>query len=128
MLITPQLKDKLLTEFISTDKIQFQTSLKLLSGFLSVDNDTVVCLLNHFKDIGLCSVEYLLGGNLHIVLNAKAYDMQIRGGFVAREELYQKELLKLEKELENLSKDLPEKAGMFETALTAISIIKTCFL
>ena len=87
MLITPELKDELLDKFVNLDTISFKTSVPLLSDFLSVDRGVVVCLIDHFEEVGLCKVTRLIGGGLCIVLNAKAYDMYRRGGFAAEEYL-----------------------------------------
>ena len=127
MLITPELKDKLLDVFIAKDQIRFSSSVTALGETLSVDRDVVLCLLDHFEDVGLCSIERYIGGGLGIVLNAKAYDMYRRGGFAAEEYLYQKELLKLEKELDKLCKTFPDKVAVFNAAINAIGTVKTFF-
>jgi len=127
LLITPELKDKLLDEFVTTNQIAFTTSECVLAEFLSVDRSVVRCLLNHFEDIGLCTIKRNLGGNVCVILNAKAYDMYRRGGFAAEEYLYQKELLKLEKELDKLCKTFPDKVSLFSAAINAIGVVKTFF-
>ena len=127
MLITPELKDKLLDVLIAKNQIRFRSSVAALSDTLTVGSDVVLCLLDHFEHVGLCSIERYIGGGLGIVLNAKAYDMYRRGGFAAEEYLYQKELLKLEKELDKLCKTFPDKVSLFSAAINAIGVVKTFF-
>ena len=127
MLITPQLKDKLLNGLVELDTIQINTSVKSLSDYIVAGQDVVLCLLDHFEHSGICSIKRYVGGNLTIILDAKAYDMQRRGGFTALEDLYQKQLLKLEKELEKLSKTFPDKTTIINTALAAIRTVTSFF-
>lgn len=127
MLITPQLKDKLLNGLVELDTIQINTSVKSLSDYIAAGQDVVLCLLDHFEHSGICSIKRYVGGNLTIILDAKAYDMQRRGGFTALEDLYQKQLLKLEKELEKLSKTFPDKTTIINTALAAIRTVTSFF-
>ena len=127
MLITPQLKDKLLNGLVELDKIQINTSVKSLSDYIAAGQDVVLCLLDHFEHSGICSIKRYVGGNLTIILDAKAYDMQRRGGFTALEDLYQKQLVKLEKELEKLSKVFPDKTTIINTALATIRTVMSFF-
>ncbi len=127
MLITPQLKDELLKLLISAEHRQFSVSIGDLCTSLNVGADVVDCLIDHFAEMGLCDVERLISGTFYISLHVEADDLWQRGGFVAREELYQKELLKLEKELENLCEKCPDKVSLFGTALTLIGTVKSFF-
>jgi hypothetical protein len=127
MMITPQLKDKLLKQLISAEYRHFSVSLNDLCTALGVGADVIDCLIDHFSEMGLCDVERLVGGTFDISLHVEADDLWLRGGFVGREELYQKELLKLEKELEDLCEKCPDKVALFGNALTLIGIVKGFF-
>ena len=127
MLITPELKDKLLDEFIATNKVEFKSSYQLVCDALAVDQSVIRCLLSHFEDRGICRIKRYVGGDFSVILDAKAYDMYRRGGFAAEEYLYQKELLKLEKELDKLCKTFPDKVSLFSAAINAIGVVKAFF-
>jgi len=109
-MITPELKDKILQAFIECNSITFGFDGRVLSRDLNIPFDVLDAIVGNFERLNLVVATRLLGGGFRITLNAEAFDVFNRGGFVAQEYLLQKEVEKLLLEIERLRPTLGDKA------------------
>jgi hypothetical protein len=111
-LITPYLKDRLLTYLLNNCVPEQLISVKpnAILNELAMTFDTFNAIMVQFQRIGFVEELNLRRVAIQFILSVEAHDFAIRGGFVAQEELIEKNLNKLLLEIENLKKDLgPQK-------------------
>ena len=121
-LITPELKDALLQELMTSNELKIFVQSELLAKKLSTTQDVIIELLNYFVREGLCAItQNYIGGKFDIVLKTEAYDMVQRGGFVAQEEVLKQELEKLVLEIQELQPKTSEQAQRITTIFSNIA-------
>lgn len=127
-MITPSIKDALLGKLVEGDTFRKSFDLVQLSKELGLPSEALDALLRHFEELGLCRVRRFLGGRFDVMLDIKAHDMALHGGFVAQEEHLRDNLKKLELELENLRPSFPERTGRISGIIADISAALGLFL
>ena len=121
-MITPEIKDEILGQFISSG-MRFTINLKLHCHNFNIPFDEFDAILRQFEKLNLLKAQRYIGGTAHITLNAEAHDFFNRGGFAVQEEILKANLNKLGLELEALSKELGPK--YLEKASTLTSLISS---
>jgi hypothetical protein len=122
MLITPELKDRILKEFVKTTGVNLKTNIRDLAKKYEIDCGTMEIILDHFENLGFFKQRKMLGGTIHFRMLVPASDFFAHGGFTAQEELLKKNLERLILEIESLRPSMPAKA---ETLTSIISNIAT---
>ncbi|MDR2002123.1 MAG: hypothetical protein LBQ74_03760 [Prevotella sp.] len=122
MLITPELKDRILKEFVETSCINLAVNIRDMAKDYNIDRDTMEVILDHFENLGFFEQTKMLGGIIRFRMLVPAFDFFAHGGFTAQEELLKKNLEKLILEIETLKPSMPAKA---ETLTSIISNITT---
>lgn len=127
-MITPSIKDALLNKLVEGDTFRKSFDLGQLSKELGLPSEALDALLRHFEELGLCRVRRFLGGRFEVLLDVKAHDMALHGGFVAQEEHLRDSLKKLQLELDSLRPSFPERAGRISGIMADISTVLGLFL
>lgn len=127
-MITPSIKDKVLNKLVEGDTLKKEFDLYSLSGELGIDPEALDAILKHFEDLGLCRVRWYMGGNFHVMLDIKAHDMALHGGFTAQEEHLRDSLKKLQLELDHLRPSFPERAARITGIIADIGTALDLFL
>ena len=127
-MITPSIKDALLGKLVEGDTFRKSFDLVQLSKELGLPSEALDALLRHFEELGLCRVRRFLGGRFDVMLDVKAHDMALHGGFVAQEKHLRDSLEKLQLELESLRPSFPERAGRISGIIADISAALGLFL
>ncbi len=124
MLVTPELKDKILKEFIDAGGVNLQLNIHETAKEYEIDYEVLEIILDDFENSGFFEQMKMLGGNIRISMKVPAFDFYSRGGFVGLEELLKKNIEKLLLEIESLKPSMPDKistitsiAGNIATAL-----------
>ena len=107
-LITPQLKDSILTICISQGKLGRLQQVYFTD--IDLDFDSLIAVLEHFQTLGLLGAMKYTRQSVLIRLNVEAHDFKRHGGFHGQEELFQQNIQKLLLEIEELRPSAPEKA------------------
>lgn len=131
-LITPQLKDELLSDLLSANSMQVQVSAYEWAKELNVSPDIICPVFDQFEELGFINQTKCMGSLLACQIKAKAHDFMRHGGFQAQEEILIANLQKLSSELDLLAKqlspNLAEKASMLSSIagniLSAITLFK----
>lgn len=131
-LITPQLKDELLSDLLSANSMQVQVSAYEWAKELNVSPDIICPVFDQFEELGFINQTKCIGSLLVCQIKAKAHDFMRHGGFQAQEEILIANLQKLSSELDLLAKqlspNLAEKASMLSSIagniLSAITLFK----
>lgn len=108
-MITPQMKDKVLSYLIQRENVKFDIHIDSLSKELNIKSEFISLIIEQFNEMALCKINetHALGfppTRFIITLTAKAYDASRNGGFVFQEEIMKANLSKLDMELAQLSK------------------------
>lgn len=109
LIITPQIKDKVLESLLSADNPNFEFNYKDSKTEYGISPDYVELILNEFVRLGLIKAKFFIGNGALIHIQAKAMDLFSHGGFTAEEDLLRKNIEKLRLELDVLSKQLEPK-------------------
>lgn len=127
MLVTPELKDKILKEFIDAGGVNLQLDIHETAKEYDIDYEVLEIILDDFENLGFFNQMKMLGGNIRISMKVPAFDFYSHGGFVGQEELLKKNIEKLLLEIESLKPSMPDKistitsiAGNIATALGLI--------
>ena len=128
MIITPKVKDKVLSYLVNYPDFEFKSSFSKISNEIGIESKTLQWILNDFEELNLCTVKGDYSNDIvRLSVTVKASDLFLRGGFTAKEHVYQQGLLKLEKELEQLCNKFPGKFDFVNTILGGINTIKLFF-
>jgi hypothetical protein len=127
-MITPSIKDALLNKMVEGDTFRKSFDLGQLAEELGLHSEALDALLRYFEELDLCRVQRFLGGRFDVMLDIKAHDMSLHGGFVAQEEHLRNSLKKLELELESLRPSLPERAARISGIVADIGTVLSLFL
>lgn len=106
VIITPQIKDKILTILLSAESPRFIFQYRDSEGEFGISPQYVKMILDHFAELGLIKITHFLGGSAQIVITTKAMDLHRHGGFTGEEEILKANIEKLGLELESLAKTL----------------------
>lgn len=106
IIITPEMKDKVLADLLSADFLSFTYQYKDSQEDYGFHPQYVTLILNQFREMGLIQVTYFTGYGARINVQAKAMDLYRHGGFIAEEEILKGNIEKLGLELDTLSKQL----------------------
>jgi hypothetical protein len=120
-MITPEMKDKVLTALVDTGDMNMRCDLYKLAAHTCIDTDVLEAILSQFERLNLCQIDILPGGNIDVMLHAEAHDMVRLGGFTAQDELLKKSIEKLLLELKNLKRDFPKIAELAATVIGNLS-------
>lgn len=131
-IITPEIKDKVLADLLSTDGPIFEIDYSTSESDYGIDTELVPLIFDEFADLGLIDVKHRIGGNVaRITIKAKAMNLSRHGGFTAEEEILKGNIEKLGLELDVLSKQLTpnyaEKASQIAQISSAIMQALTLF-
>lgn len=118
-MITPELKDRILTEFVDLG-MHLQTNTHEDSANYGIDSDTYRAILDQFERLGFLTQSKYLGGLIMINLTADAHDFVRLGGFFGQEELLKANIQKLGLEIDMLCKEL--SPNLLEKAKTIASL------
>lgn len=119
-MITPEIKDKILSYLIAQDEINLDVDFRDLYKQTEISFEKANMVLQHFERLGLLKRTGYMGGCI-IDLNAEIYDFFSHGGFTGQEEILRANLEKLNLELLKLSKEIePSKLEAINT-ITAIA-------
>lgn len=127
-MITPSIKDKVLDKLVEDDTIKKDYDIYRLSEELGMTLEVLDAILKHFEELGLCRVRWFMGGGFQVVLNVKAHDMALHGGFTAQEEHLRNSLKKLQLELDSLRPSFPERAARITGIIADIGTVLGLFL
>jgi Fe2+ or Zn2+ uptake regulation protein len=128
MLIIPELKDKILKEFVSVDRVSFEINIRDIAKEFNTDVSTIEVILDHFEDLGFLKQFKFLGGKILFTMKVPAYDFYSHGGFVGQEELLSKNIKKLLLEIESLKPSMPEKVNLLTSIAGNITTALNLFL
>lgn len=128
MLITSELKDKVLDTLVSYDEICIAFNIYDMANEFECSVEAIDAILSHFERLGLCSSIPCIGGHVELSLNVEAYDMVRLGGFVFKEKVLQQSIKKLELELEKLQSDFPERVQTIQSVITTITSSVSMFM
>ena len=126
-MITPSIKDKVLFKLVEGDTLKKEFDIYPLSEELGMTPEVLDAILKHFEELGLCRVRWYMGGNFHVMLNVKAHDMALHGGFVAQEKQLRDGLEKLQLELDSLRPSFPDRAAQITGIIADISTVLGLF-
>lgn len=124
LLITPAIKDQVLSSLISVNSIGITSNLHEESKDLDLSPDVIESIYDYFEEIGLITLEKTYD-SIEIKMKPKAFDLYIHGGFTAEEELLKANIQKLDHELRILSGKL--SPNLLETS-NNISSIASCII
>lgn len=102
IIITPEMKDKVLADLLSADFPSFTYQYKDSQKDYGFHPQYVTLILNQFREMGLIQVTYFTGYGARINVQAKAMDLYRHGGFIAEEEILKGNIEKLGLELESV--------------------------
>lgn len=124
IIITPEIKDKVLEGLLSHDTTAFTFEYENSNVDYGVLPDYVKLILDDFTALGLIKATFMTGACARIHIQAKAMDLYRHGGFAVEEELLKSNIEKLGLELDLLSKQLTpnytEKASQIAQIASAI--------
>lgn len=80
-LITPQLKDELLSDLLSANSMQVQVSAYEWAKELNVSPDIICPVFDQFEELGFINQTKCMGSLLVCQIKAKAHDFMRHGGF-----------------------------------------------
>ena len=121
MLITAELKDKILNEFIEMGNAKLQENIYEISQKYAVNPTIMMMIFDHFEKLGFFTQEKLTGGIIDFSMKLPAFDFHAHGGFKAQEELLQNNMERLLLEIESLKPSLPDKVSTITTIVTNIT-------
>lgn len=132
LVITPELKDEVLSSLLSSGMISVRCNLYQSAEEFHTTPDFLVLIFRQFEELGLISLKFARGGEAFIRMKANAHDFFRHGGFSAQEELLKANLEKLGMELDLLAKqlspDLADKAfklsAIAANVMSALSFFK----
>ena len=132
-MITPKLKDELLSQFVNVGSMRAETNINTTAEELGTSSDIVEAIFDQFEEMGFFTQQKCMGGNIRFLINVKAHDFYRHGGFQAQEEILKANIEKLSYELDLLSKQLsPDHletadkiAGISSAILSALSLFKS---
>lgn len=123
-IITPQMKDILLTDLLSADSASFTFDYTESKENNGVSPKSVCLILNQFEELGLIKKKEFIGRRCLIHVQMKAMDLHRHGGFMVEEELLKSNIEKLGIELgllcEQLSPNYSEKASQLTSIASAV--------
>ena len=119
-MITPAIKDKLLSYLIAQEQIDLEIDFHDLYEQTGIRFDIANMILEYFERFGLVSYQSTKGYSC-VSLNAEIYDFFNHGGFTAQEELLRANLENLNLELLKLSNDLEPSVLESANTITAIA-------
>ena len=121
-LITPQIKDKILSDLISLDDSFIDIEFDSICMQYEISSNQFEMVIKQFIEMGLFENKGgCIGGNILLSPTMKAYDFLSHGGFYAQEEILKANINKLGLELELLSKEL--EPNFIEKANNISSIV-----
>lgn len=115
MLITPELKDKILEKLVSNESVRFYIDIYELSKEFDIEVDAAGVILDHFETLDFLSLKKFSGGKIRIIIGVPAHDFYSHGGFVGQEELLVKNIQKLLLEIESLKPSMPDRIKLITT-------------
>jgi len=127
-MITPELKDRVLSAMVNTGHMNIELFLLEFSASLNIEMDVLDAILSNFERLNICSVHRCFGGKVNVMLHAEAHDMVRLGGFTAQDELLKKNIEKLLLELESLKPNFPERAERISGIIGGISAALSLFI
>jgi hypothetical protein len=111
-MITPEIKDRILTHIISRDVLLFYLKYDEVFPEKDISFNEFILVLEQFVRIGLLeTAKEVTREQCYIVICADIYDFHRHGGFVAQEEILRANLEKLNYELLKLSEEM-DASGM----------------
>ncbi|WP_273209080.1 hypothetical protein [Runella zeae] len=115
-MITPTIKDSVLKWLCDNMPVEQYRPVNLQSLFkeTNLTFDTIEPILQYFNRLGLIGELNARRTSTLLLLRIEAHDFLSRGGFIAQEEIFKKEIEKLIIEIENFKKQL--KPDQLETA------------
>ena len=126
-MITPEIKDKILSFIVLKDKIRFEIRIESLANELDISPDIISAIVQYFSRIGLLQINKEMGfmgkETFDITMNVEAYDLYHEGGFTFQEEILKAQLNKLDEELSLLKKKTTDST--LSTIEKMISIVGT---
>lgn len=124
-MITPLVKDDVLNALCEANSydVLLSTSLNSLLEELNLNFNELYAILKQFERLGFISNLNIRrhSPELYVAVHLEALDFKNRGGFFVQEETLKLSLEKLALEVEQLSKDFPEKALTFSTIAANIT-------
>lgn len=126
-MITPEIKDKVLNDFIAIG-IHCEQDINSAYEEFGITPDELEIIIDQFAEQNLLVAEKCLGGLILIHLTANAFDLARLGGFVGRELIAKATIEKLELEIKSLKETYPEKAMTFTTILANLATLGGFFL
>ena len=132
-MITPELKDKILSTLCSWEELYPGELTPINTAeFLrkvEVDSRTALSILDYFQHIGLIGeLNYRHSSpTFYVIVYTNAFDICNRGGFVVQEQLFQKEVEKLLLEIKRLKPALGDKAEQITTIANNLAGIAGAF-
>lgn len=85
--VTAQIKDKVLADLLSNDRISFLFDYNNSKTKYNLFPEYIELILNQFEELGLIKKTYYIGNKANIDIKIKAMDLYNHGGFTAEEEL-----------------------------------------
>jgi hypothetical protein len=104
----------------------FFVNIKEYFNIISAPEHIIVAVLQQFSSLGLCRITRTTDG-FSVTVNAEAYDVFRRGGFVAQEQLLKEEIKKLMLEIEHLKPYFPEKINTLTSIIAELATALSLF-
>ena len=131
-MINNETKDRVLSALCRQQRFEFMVSVNLIGFLLETETtfDELQAILIQFQRLGLISDLNMRRHSLviYLTLYLEALEFYQKGGFQMQDEILRLNLEKLKLEVEQLSKDYPEKALTFSSILSNISTVLGLFI
>lgn len=105
-MITPEIKDRVLSDLVAFENMRCATDIKTDCAGYGITCGEYSAIIDQLEKMGFIACSRCLGGYVEIRVSADAHDFYNRGGFVGQEMLLKANIEKLGFELDKLAKDL----------------------
>ncbi len=105
-MITPEIKDHVLSDLVVSETMQCATDLNADCSKYGVTRGEYSAIIDQLEKMGFITCTRFLGGRINMCVSVDAHDFYNRGGFVGQEMLLKANIEKLGLELDKLAKDL----------------------
>lgn len=119
-MITAKLKDDILFDLTSYQKISIELSISKKSESFNIQKDMYCAIIEHFSRKGFLRINTETSSTYIIELSIDIFDYANRGGFTAQEMILKANIEKLSLEIDNLFKNLSKDSLEIASKIASI--------